>query len=96
MKTNQEKLEEYLGKMNKIGIQEYREKFREQANKAIDNAEEVLIIVSEKSVETLGTPPHVITGLLSAVETIADADDNNTWIIKNIKLLLERLEENNE
>lgn len=89
MKTN--KIEKYLLKINKEAFKDKRDEFKTNANKIIDKSEEVCIVLSEKSIESLGMPPLVIGLLLTALEEISETEFNKDWIIENVELLLERL-----
>jgi hypothetical protein len=100
MKSKEDKLNDKIGKiindLNKDGIKEKKESFRESADKIIDNAEEGIVIMSEKCCQTLGVPPVVCAVILSSLETIIENVDCRKMYIENIKLMLERLEDNNE
>lgn len=87
-----EALEKFIDEANKESIKKYKEKFRKNANRIIDEAEEGLLVISETSIETLGLPNKVIGLLLTALDEIAQTEFNKEWIINNVKLLLEMLE----
>lgn len=87
------KMEDYIEKANRVGIKEQKEKFKKEVEKIIDNADESVVIITDKQVSTLGFVPYVMASIFTAVEEIANYDSaNKRGVIESIKTLLERLE----
>jgi hypothetical protein len=88
------KMEDYLEKANKVGIKEQKEKFKKEVDKVIDSANEAIVIITDKQINTLGFVPYVMASIFSAIEEIANYDSAyKSVVIENTKKLLEKLED---
>lgn len=85
-------LDKFLDDMNKKGVKEHKAQFKDSANKIIDEAKNVAIVISETQIEALGLPHHVVAGLLTAIDEVAHNEMNKEFIKEKLKLLLESLE----
>ena len=83
-------------KLEKEGIKENKEKFKNDALKLIDNSEMGMIVMTEKSCATLGMEPTINAILFSTIETLIESSKNKEVYLDGLHTLIERVEGKDE